>query len=205
MDCKKFSYRERFARPDQATRLLTVARLVEKKGLEYAIDAVGDLVKQGIDLSYDIVGSGPLHAPLDAKIKSLGLENHIRLCGAKTHEEIIQHLNDSDIFLAPSVTAANGDQDAPVNTLKEAMLVGLPVIATNHGGIPELVEHQISGLLSPERDSQALAANIRQLIDTPDNWSAYGKAGREKVEQNFDINALNNDLINLYKDVIEDI
>ena len=202
-DCEKFPYKARSLQQGRTVKLLTVGRLVEKKGIDYAIEAVSRLVTEDYDLTYDIVGDGPLFEHLSSKIKSLGLEKNIMLLGARTHEEIIQLLNKSDIFLAPSVTASNGDQDAPVNTLKEAMLVGLPVIATRHGGIPELVENHISGLLSPERDSTALAENIKLLLSMPEKWSTYGRAGRKKrVERDFNIKNLNRDLINTYTSIL---
>lgn len=69
-------------------------------------------------------------------------------------------MDQSHIFIAPCVTSQDGNQDAPVNTLKEAMAMGLPVIATHHGGIPELVEDGVSGYLVPERDSQAIANKL---------------------------------------------
>jgi colanic acid/amylovoran biosynthesis glycosyltransferase len=83
------------------------------------------------------------------------------------------------------VTAQDGDADAPVNTLKEAMATGLPVIATRHGGIPELVEHGVNGLLVPERDPAAIAAALRELAAAPERWHTMGQCGREAVVERY--------------------
>ena len=110
----------------------------------------------------------------------------VRLLGAASSEEVLAALHRADAALAPSVTAADGDQDGPVNTLKEAMATGLPVIGTRHGGIPELVEQGVSGLLVPERDAEALARAIAHLMDAPGDWRRLGAAGRQKVVDRYD-------------------
>jgi len=101
--------------------------------------------------------------------------------------------------VAPSVTAADGNQDAPVNVLKEAMAMGLPVVSTLHGGIPELVEDSVSGFLVPERDADALAEKLGLLIEHSDRWTAMGKAGRTFVEAHYNMNMLNDELVELYQ------
>ncbi len=162
-------------------RLVAVGRLVEKKGFADAIDAVARLRAEGREVSLDILGDGPLRAELERRAGE-----GVRLLGAASSATVLAALHRADIALAPSVTAADGDQDGPVNTLKEAMATGLPVVATRHGGIPELVEHAVSGLLVPERDPQALARAIAQLIDAPGDWPRLGAAGRRRVVQSYD-------------------
>jgi len=117
--------------------------------------------------------------------------------------EIIEVLNTCHLFIAPSVTASDGNQDAPVNVLKEAMAMGLPVISTYHGGIPELVEDEISGLLVPERDAEALATKLGYLLEHTKDWSNMGKAGRSFVENNFDLQRLNDKLVSRYEKLLE--
>jgi colanic acid/amylovoran biosynthesis glycosyltransferase len=102
-------------------------------------------------------------------------------------------------FLAPSVTAADGNQDAPVNTLKEAMAMGLPVISTYHGGIPELVEDGVSGFLVPERDAKAIAQKLDYLISHPEIWVQMGRSGRRQVEDKYDMEKLNDELVKIYQ------
>jgi colanic acid/amylovoran biosynthesis glycosyltransferase len=112
-------------------------------------------------------------------------------------------LAQSHILIAPSVTAADGDEEGIPNTLKEAMAMGLPVISTVHAGIPELVNDGVSGFLVPERDVEALADRLMRLVDQPETWAAMGRAGRRQIEAEFDTDRLNDDLLVLYKGMLE--
>jgi colanic acid/amylovoran biosynthesis glycosyltransferase len=102
------------------------------------------------------------------------------------------------VLLAPSVTAADGDEEGIPNSVKEAMATGLPLVSTNHGGIPELVEDGVSGYLVPQRDIEAMADRLRQLIDHPQAWVAMGLAARARVMAEFDTDKLNDELERLY-------
>lgn len=199
LDVSKFDFRPRPLEPCTPIQIATTGRLVEKKGIEYAIRAVAQQVHQFPDLTYYILGDGPLRQPLERLIDELGVESQIKLLGWQTESEIIQILETCHLFIAPSVTAADGNQDAPINVLKEAMAMGLPVISTYHGGIPELVEDGISGLLVPERDADALANKLGDLLTHPDRWPEMGRAGRTFVEQHYDLTRLNDRLVTRYK------
>ena len=122
--------------------------------------------------------------------------------GWRNETEIVEILKNTHIFVAPSVTAADGNQDAPINVLKEAMAIGLPVVSTYHGGIPELVEDGKSGFLVPEKDADALADKLAYLIKHPEIWSGMGTSGREFVLQHYDLHRLNDDLINVYRSLV---
>jgi colanic acid/amylovoran biosynthesis glycosyltransferase len=196
---------ERFAtlppRPDRASspaRILTVGRLVEKKGVEYAIRALARVARDHPDVVYTIIGDGVLRNDLQALVEALRLEERVFLLGERTHDEIVEHLARSSFLVAPSVTAADGDQEGIPNTLKEAMAAGLPVVTTRHAGIPELVEDGVSGYLVPERDVDLLAARIRDLVAHPERRDAMGRAGRLFVRQNYDADVLNAQLVALY-------
>jgi colanic acid/amylovoran biosynthesis glycosyltransferase len=171
---------------DRPLRLVAVGRLVEKKGFADAIAAVAILAGQGRDVRLDILGDGELRPDLERLIAGTGMGDRVRLHGAATQAQVIAALHAADIALAPSVTAASGDADAAVNTAKEAMATGLPVVATDHGGIPELVLPGETGALVPERDPPALAAAIARLMDDPAAWPAMGRAGRHKVVTEYD-------------------
>jgi len=166
---------------DRPARLVAVGRLVEKKGFEDAIAAVARLSERGRAVHLDILGEGELRPVLEERIAAGDMGGRVSLRGAATQAEVIAALRDADIALAPSVRAGSGDEDAPVNTLKEAMATGLPVVATRHGGIPELVIDGENGRLVPERDPAALADAIAALLDRPDGWHEMGLAGRQKV------------------------
>ena len=176
--------------PGRPLRLVAVGRLVEKKGFADAIGALARLRggggADGREVTLDILGDGPLRDGLAAQAAAAGVAEAVRFHGAATQGEVIAALHRADIALAPSVTAASGDADAPVNTLKEAMATGLPVVATHHGGIPELVIPGENGALVPERDPAALAAAIAALADAPESWAALGAAGRAKVRAEYD-------------------
>ncbi|HEY9799175.1 MAG TPA: glycosyltransferase [Leptolyngbyaceae cyanobacterium] len=202
IDCSRFPFKDRYPHPNQKIRIATTGRLIEKKGIEYAIRAVAEVAKLYPNIEYQIIGDGELKETLQQLIKSLNITDKVKILGWKTQPEIVDVLGESDIFIAPSITAKDGNQDAPVNTLKEAMLMGLPVIATNHGGIPELVQDGISGFLVPERDAEAIAKKIIYLIEHPEIWSSIGRSGRDYVESNYDIEKLNDDLVEIYHQVM---
>lgn len=177
--------RPRAAFGPRPLRLVAVGRLVAKKGFGDAIEAMARLGP--LDARLDILGDGPLRPDLERRIAELGLADRVALHGAVTSDRILAALHAADIALAPSVTAGNGDADAPVNTLKEAMATELPVIATRHGGIPELVIPGENGALVAERDPDGLAAAIRYLAAHPERWSRLGAAGRAKVVEEYSL------------------
>lgn len=205
LDYSRFPFQIRQFPENGLVRIATTGRLVEKKGIEYAIRAVAQVLKQRPDLNleYIIIGDGELQTQFEQLIVSLNAEKSIKLLGSKSQSEIIDLLKSSHIFIAPSVTASDGNQDAPINVLKEAMAMGLPVISTLHGGIPELVEQGVSGFLVPERDEKAIADKLIYLIEHPESWAAMGEAGRSKVEQHYDLNRLNDRLVALYESLLE--
>lgn len=200
LDSSKFVFTPRSPHPDGRVRIATTGRLVEKKGIEYCIRAVAKLhPAQRQNIEYNIIGDGPLRDKFQQLIQELDVSDTVKLLGWKQQQELIEILNNSHIFIAPSVTASDGNQDAPVNTLKEAMAMGLPVISTLHGGIPELVEDGISGFLVPERDASAIAEKLSYLISHPQVWLEMGRAGRARVEQQYDLNKLNDQLVKVYQ------
>jgi colanic acid/amylovoran biosynthesis glycosyltransferase len=203
IDCRRFPFKARYPHTDGKIRIATTGRLIEKKGIEYGIRAIFQVSRIYPNIEYNIIGDGELKANLQQLIQSLQITKQVKILGWKTQPEIVEILDKTDIFIAPSVTAKDGNQDAPVNTLKEAMLMGLPVIATTHGGIPELVRDGISGCLVPERDTDAIAEKLTYLIEHPEIWPAMGHAGRADVEKNYDINKLNDELVRLYHQVIK--
>ena len=214
LDCAKFPLRVRSTDLETAgleaeeaqraaIRIAATGRLVEKKGFEYSIQAMTQVVERYPNATYAIIGDGPLRAELSALIESLGLQGSVHLLGWQDEAEIIEVLMRSHLFVAPSVTSAAGNQDAPINVLKEAMALGLPVVSTYHGGIPELVEHGISGLLVPERDVDAIAQALFTLLEHPERWAAMGQAGRAYVETHYGLNALNDQLVEIYQGLIQ--
>jgi colanic acid/amylovoran biosynthesis glycosyltransferase len=194
----KFRFQPRSRAADEPIRIISVGRFVPKKGFGYAIDAVAQLVAEGHDVTYTLVGSGTLQPELDRRVARGGLEQRVRFLGNQPQEKVIELLQSMHILLAPSVTSADGDQEGIPNVLKEAMALGMPVVSTKHSGIPELVQHGVSGYLAPEHDARALAVELARLVAHPENWPTLGRAGRDLVEAEFNSHKLNDELVALY-------
>jgi len=204
INCEKFTFTPRQMPADGITRLVSVCRLVEKKGIEYGIRAIAQVKEQAPNVQYTIIGDGPLKSELEALIADLKVSETVQLVGWKQRDEVIEILNQSQIFLAPSVTARNGDQEGIPVALMEAMAMGMPVVSTFHSGIPELVEDGISGYLTPERDVTGLADKISTLIRNSKLWKEIGQEGYQKVEKEFNNQWLVMSLCSLFRNLIND-
>lgn len=204
IDCKKFEYVQRQRVSGEPIKVLTIARLVEKKGVAFAIEAVARLLSKGEKIEFTVVGDGMLRQSLQQLIEDMGIGRHVRLVGSKTHEQVKMFLEQSHVLIAPSLTSESGDQEGIPNAIKEAMASGLPVISTFHSGIPELVSDGVSGLLVPERDATALADALAYLINHPEVCKEMGQAGRRQVEQKFDTNVLSKQLEELYLELMKE-
>jgi colanic acid/amylovoran biosynthesis glycosyltransferase len=203
IDCRRFAFRSRQPRPDGVLRLVSVARLVEKKGIEYAIRAVAELKTTGRRIVYTIVGDGPLAQHLARLVADLRVGDVVHWLGTRAQPDVIRILDDAHVLVAPSVVAGNGDEEGTPAILMEAMAMGLPVIATRHSGIPEVVEDGVSGILVPERDAGALARGIVAIADRPDRWLPFGRAGRARILAQHDIESLNDSLVNVYQGLLD--
>ncbi|MBW4658846.1 MAG: glycosyltransferase [Drouetiella hepatica Uher 2000/2452] len=198
IDCQRFIFAPRTPTLG-VVRFISVARLTEKKGIEFAIRAVAKILDQHPKIEYNIVGDGELLESLTHLIHNLGAGNQIKLLGWKDQTEVVELMNHSHILLAPSVTAKDGNQEGIPVVLMEAMASGIPVVSTYHSGIPELVQNGVSGFLIPERDVEALSAILIGLIQHPEQWAEIARAARLTVEQQYDINCLNEQLDSLYQ------
>ena len=195
IDTARFVFQPRQEGADSHLRLVSVARLVEKKGLRYAIDAVSQLqLPTGMKLTYEIIGDGPLHDGLTRQVAELGLQDRVKLSGWQDQAYVVAALAASHVLLAPSVTAKDGDQEGIPVSLMEAMAAGLPVVSTFHSGIPELIEDGVSGLLVNEADPAALASAIERLLADPALRLSIALGARALVESRWNIKALNQSL-----------
>jgi colanic acid/amylovoran biosynthesis glycosyltransferase len=202
IDLSSFKFIPRQQSNSDQVYLISVSRLTEKKGLEYSIRAVAALIKNGRKIEYTIVGDGTLRDELQQLIQALDVCDSIKLLGWKQKTEVIELLKTSDIFLLPSITSRSGNQEGIPVALMEAMAMGLPVISTFHSGIPELVEHNISGFLVTERDVKGLAAKLDDLITHPELRSQMGWAGYSHIQAQYDIERLNDRLVELYRELL---
>ena len=169
-------------------RIITVARFIEKKGIEYLLEALASLRQSGLSFTYTLIGDGPLRVSYEAKISALGLSDNVVILAPMNQEKIRSFLEDADILVLPCVIASDGDRDILANVLKEAMAMELPVVTSNISGIKELIKDEESGLLVPERDAAALAAAIAKLAADPDLRQHLGRCGRQKIISDFNVN-----------------
>ena len=177
----------RFAPIDSARRagrlrLLSVGRLVEKKGFSVLLDAVARL---DIPFSLRIVGEGPDAVPLRTAIERLGLAGHVTLCGGRTHADLPHEYAAADIVIVPSVLDRSGDRDGLPNVVLEAMASARSVVASRIGAIPTAVTHGETGWLVRAGDVPGLAAAIRMLAADADLRNRLGRLARARVEQEF--------------------
>ncbi|MEJ7607356.1 MAG: glycosyltransferase [Bryobacteraceae bacterium] len=203
IDLSRFSYKDRI-RHSNSARVVTISRLVEKKGLSDGICAVAEVAKSRPGIRYKIVGDGPMRGDLLDLIGSLGLRGIVELCSWKSAEEVHRILAEADVYLAPSVTASDGDQEGIPVSLMEAMATGVRVVSTWHSGIPELVHDGVSGLLTHEGDVVALTEHLTALLDHPELRERISRAGRAAICQSHDIDDLNHKLESLFYEVASD-
>lgn len=166
-------------------QILFVGRLVEKKGCEYLLRAMELVQRNHPACQLTIIGDGPLRHGLEDLSFQLG----IRCCflGTQPSETIRRELRQTRLFCVPSVTAANGDSEGLGIVFAEAQATGVPVVSTEHGGIPEVVSNETSGLLTPERDHRALASALSRLLGDAELWDRYHRAALLRIDKHFNL------------------
>lgn len=197
-DVKKFEPSENCV----SGRLLTVARLVEKKGHEYAIDAVAQLVEQGYDIEYHIVGAGEREEFLRKRVHERGIEEHVKFLGQISDERLETELQEAELFVLPCVIASNGDRDVAPVALKEAMATQTACISTTISAVPELITDGEDGLLVEPNDTDALTNSIAELLNNPERRKTLAENGRITVQTKFDISQAVDELIDVFNTVI---
>ncbi|HWQ13749.1 MAG TPA: glycosyltransferase [Roseiflexaceae bacterium] len=174
---------------DAAPLILSVGRLVEKKGFPDLLEACALLMARGRRFRCAIFGDGPLRTALAAQVERLGLAGVVELAGERPQRDLVPVFQRADIFALASFVTEDGDRDGVPNVLAEAMACGLPVVSTAVAGIPELVRHGANGLLCPARDVEALAAALARLLDDEGERRAMGAQARRTVVESFDMRA----------------
>lgn len=182
---------DRFHPPAQrvvnsAPVIVSVGRLVPKKGLRHLVDAAALLRQRGKDFCLDIYGDGPLLSILRTQIAAAGLSNIVRLRGACTQQELAEVYRRADVFALAPVVMEDGDRDGIPNVLLEAMASGLPAVSTAISGIPEVIADQKNGVLVSPGDASALADGLQMLLEEPALRSRLGRAACNTVVRDFD-------------------
>ena len=196
-------FKERVAEPDEKVITLFCGRFTEKKGLLYALQALALVIREFPAIELRIIGDGEERPAIERTIAGLRLEPFVTLMGYQPHQVFREQLGQAHLFIQPSVTAANGDTEGGAPTvILEAQACGLPILATRHADIPEIVAEPESGLLVPERDVNALAQNWLELLRHPERWPKMGRAGRALVERQHSVEKLVSDLERRYDRLI---
>lgn len=170
--------------PERPVRLLGVARLVPKKGIEILLEALAAL-PAALHWRYEHVGSGPLRAALETKAERLGIARRIRWRGALPQDQVVAAYREADLLVLASRIAPDGDRDGLPNVLLEAGAEELAIVVSRIAAIPELIEDGVNGRLVPPDDPRALAAALAELIADPAARRRLGRAARERVLADF--------------------
>lgn len=165
--------------------LLSIGRLVPKKGFAVLLQALHLVRQKGAEFRCTIIGSGPLEGALRQQITELGLDACVALLAPMSQDELLQYYRAADVFALACEVHHDGDRDGLPNVIVEAMAMGLAVMSTHVSGIPECVEHGVHGLLVAEKDAVAFADGLLTLLSQPDKMRQFGRAGREKVTRDF--------------------
>lgn len=166
-------------------KIIQTCRLIPKKGLDLTLKAFASIKKQYPRATLTIAGEGPLLAELQQLAQTLNISDAVTFAGFLQQDALRQLVQTAHLFLHPSRTAQDGNREGVPNSMLEAMATGCPVIATRHGGIPEAITHQHSGLLIPENDHEALAESIHQLLSNPDESQRLAQNARTVIETTF--------------------
>lgn len=203
IDDEKF-YPSRSKERNQKLKILTVGRLMEEKGHEFVIRAVAKLInKEKIkDIEYTIVGDGPLEDKLKMLVKKNKIEDSVKFLGRKTGESLLKEFQSSDIFVLTSIPASYGSGEGQGVSVQEAQLVELPIITSDFAGLPEGMCPGKSGLLSPIKDVDSIAKNIKTLKENIKIRQMMGKKGRKFVKKKFGKKQLSEKLVAIYRKLV---
>lgn len=182
-------------------RLLTVARLTEKKGHEYAIDAIAELVDDGYDVEYHIVGTGKRESVLREYVRAQGIEDRVKFLGHVSDEQLIDELHEAAIFVLPCVITADGNRDITPVALREAMATQTACVSTTISAIPEVITDGHDGILVKPNNSTELAHAVGELLDNPLKRQEIAKNGRQTVKTKFDISTAVDNLLDVFQTV----
>ena len=186
----------------QNIKLVSVGRLVNWKSYDVGIQAVGNLVKEGFNLEYFIIGDGSERDNLQRLIEKLNLKVHVKLLGAKTQSEIKKRLQESDAFLMTSTFDECGRRETQGLVTAEAQACGLPVVAFRSGGVPYTIEEGKTGFLAEEKNVSDFTQHLRKLCTDETLRKEMGKNARKFIEGNFCLSKLAQKQISLYEKVL---
>jgi colanic acid/amylovoran biosynthesis glycosyltransferase len=194
IDLAKVREKERQRWPE--IRIITVAHYRWKKNLANAILVISKLIKDGFNLTYELIGEGPDREQLQFVISDLKMTDRILLHGYKSHEWVLERLAQTDIFLMPSI------QEGFCNAVIEAQATGLPCVVTNAEGLAENVEHGVTGFVVDKFDTDSMLCALKDFILHEDIRVKFGTAGRERAFSKFDIRIQVTQFMEIYKEAV---
>jgi colanic acid/amylovoran biosynthesis glycosyltransferase len=181
-----FPLRQRPRPADGAWHFVQACRLIEKKGLDVTLRAFASFYQKYPQSRLTIAGEGPLLSSLQQLVGELSLGSAVTLAGFLAQDELRALYHEAHAFVHPSQLTADQNQEGIPNSMLEAMATGLPVLATYHGGIPEAVDHDRTGLLVPERDLSGLTASFFRLTEADGLWESLSAAAAQDVRERFE-------------------
>jgi glycosyltransferase involved in cell wall biosynthesis len=199
LDLSQFKCQIPRAARQEPPLILSVGRMVEKKGFVDLLTAVKILRTRGREFQVEIIGSGPLKEQIGNQIDDLGLEDRVKLLGAKTQDFVRDAYQRATVFVLPCVVTPNGDRDGIPNVLYEAMASGLPVVSTPVSAIPELIDSRRNGILVDQRSPEMLADAIDKLLLDSDLCYRLARAARATIETRFTIDRTASELFSVFQ------
>lgn len=208
VDVEQIQFMPRSYQPNRPLRVLVASSFREKKGIPLAIRAVARARKR-IDVELTIIGDADSdrrslaeRAKIIDAIEREGVSDVTSRIGFLPHAKLMETAYDHDVFLAPSLTAADGDQEGTPVVIMDMMASGLPVVTTRHSDIPEVVDAGISGLMAEEGDVEGLASHLVALAEDPARWGAVTEAARRKIEREFNNRIQAMRLLEIYREAL---
>jgi colanic acid/amylovoran biosynthesis glycosyltransferase len=204
VDVSHIEYRPRHWDGSEPLKVLIAAAFRPKKGIPYALDALGQIrTKQPIQITIigdtlDTPDSMPEKQKILEMIRLKKLDDCTTLLGFKPYKELIQQSYDHHIFLAPSITADDGDMEGTPMSLVDMAATGIPIVSSRHADIPEIIIDGKTGLLANERNVEEIVAHFRWLIENQNQWESMTRAGRLHIESEFDLEVQAERLSELY-------
>lgn len=202
IELSSFPFATRSRERGEPIQILSVARLVEVKGLEYGIRAFAAIAQNHTNLRYVIAGDGPLRAELEQLAHTLGMAERIHFLGTQSPRQSHALYRSSHLFLHSGIVSKTGAVESQSIVLAEAQASGLPVVASRIGGIPEVVIEGESAILVPTGDVKALSGQLESLVNRPNRWPTMGRAGRAFVEREFSSATMIRRLLSVYEELL---
>ena len=187
LDLRNFSFHPLLSSQPGTPMILSIGRLIEKKGFVELLLACEILRRRGQDFKVEIIGTGPWEELLQAQTKRLRLQEQVRFLGAQPQELVRESFRRATVFALPCIISGKGDRDGIPTVLMEAMASGTPVVSTSVSGIPELIESGKDGLLVPPNNPSRLADALNELLNAPALREKLTRAARAKIEERFSI------------------